>query len=186
VSVVIRSFRLTQKKKTLQFKALDGVIRTRGENGQSVSINHKCMEMDKHIPLRLGVSKAILENVVFCHQEDASWPLQEGAVVKKKFDDIFESARYTKALDTIKKTKQEYASLVKASFALRDLKIDLAGLQERLRAAQTLKGELDTSRENYNAIRKEVESIDARNKELSESLEKLRAVAEEVREMCGR
>ncbi|CAN0229191.1 unnamed protein product, partial [Ectocarpus sp. 12 AP-2014] len=26
------------------------------------------------IPLRLGVSKAILENVVFCHQEDASWP----------------------------------------------------------------------------------------------------------------
>lgn len=67
------------------------------------------------IPLRLGVSKAILENVVFCHQEDASWPLQEGAVVKKKFDDIFESARYTKALDTIKKTKQEYASTVKAS-----------------------------------------------------------------------
>lgn len=67
------------------------------------------------IPLRLGVSKAILENVVFCHQEDASWPLQEGAVVKKKFDDIFESARYTKALDTIKKTKQEYAGKVKAS-----------------------------------------------------------------------
>lgn len=52
---------------------------------------------------------------MFCHQEDASWPLQEGAVVKKKFDDIFESARYTKALDTIKKTKQEYASTVKAS-----------------------------------------------------------------------
>lgn len=59
------------------------------------------------------MSKAILENVVFCHQEDASWPLQEGAVVKKKFDDIFESARYTKALDTIKKTKQEYAAIVK-------------------------------------------------------------------------
>lgn len=70
---------------------------------------------DLQIPLRLGVSKAILENVVFCHQEDASWPLQEGAVVKKKFDDIFESARYTKALDTIKKTKQEYGSIVKAS-----------------------------------------------------------------------
>lgn len=71
------------------------------------------------IPLRLGVSKAILENVVFCHQEDSSWPLQEGAVVKKKFDDIFESARYTKALDTIKKTKQEYAATVKVG--VRDL-----------------------------------------------------------------
>ena len=33
------------------------------------------------------------------HQEESSWPLQEGAVLKKKFDDIFESARYTKALE---------------------------------------------------------------------------------------
>lgn len=50
---------------------------------------------------------------MFCHQEDASWPLQEGGAVKKKFDDIFESARYTKALETIKKTKQDYAAVVK-------------------------------------------------------------------------
>ncbi|CAN0505415.1 unnamed protein product, partial [Ectocarpus sp. 12 AP-2014] len=152
VGVVIRSFQLTQKRKTLQFKALDGVIRTKNESGQSVSINHKCTEMDKHIPLRLGVSKAILENVVFCHQEDASWPLQEGAVVKKKFDDIFESARYTKALDNIKKTKQEYASAVK------ELKVDLAALQERLRAANDLKEEMDASTETYSNLRKEIEA----------------------------
>ncbi len=42
------------------------------------------------------VSQAILENVVFCHQEDASWPMQDGALLKKKFDDIFESTRYSK------------------------------------------------------------------------------------------
>ncbi|CAM9113656.1 unnamed protein product [Pylaiella littoralis] len=187
VSVVIRSFQLTQKRKTLQFKALDGVIRTKDGNGQSVSINHKCTEMDKHIPLRLGVSKAILENVVFCHQEDASWPLQEGAVVKKKFDDIFESARYTKALDNIKKTKQEYASTVKASMMTNgDLKIDLAGLQERLRAAEGLKGEKEASTEVYTSIRNDIEAIDARNEELSETLEKLQAVAEEVEVLEGR
>ncbi|CAB1120817.1 unnamed protein product [Ectocarpus sp. CCAP 1310/34] len=127
------------------------------------------------IPLRLGVSKAILENVVFCHQEDASWPLQEGAVVKKKFDDIFESARYTKALENIKKTKQEYASAVK------ELKVDLAALQERLRAANDLKEEMDASTETYSNLRKEIEAIDERTAELSESLEKLRAVADEVR-----
>ncbi|CAM9768887.1 unnamed protein product, partial [Ectocarpus sp. 6 AP-2014] len=178
VGVVIRSFQLTQKRKTLQFKALDGVIRTKNESGQSVSINHKCTEMDKHIPLRLGVSKAILENVVFCHQEDASWPLQEGAVVKKKFDDIFESARYTKALDNIKKTKQEYAST--------ELKVDLAALQERLRAANDLKEEMDASTETYSTLRKEIEAIDVRTAELSESLEKLRAVADEVRMLEGR
>ena len=48
------------------------------------------------MPELLGVSKAILESVIFCHQEESSWPLQEGSVLKKKFDDIFDSARYTK------------------------------------------------------------------------------------------
>jgi hypothetical protein len=50
----------------------------------------------QQLPVLMGVSRAILESVIFCHQEESSWPLQEGAVLKKKFDDIFESARYTK------------------------------------------------------------------------------------------
>lgn len=33
---------------------------------------------------------------MFCHQEESSWPLQDGATLKKKFDDIFEATRYTK------------------------------------------------------------------------------------------
>lgn len=62
-----------------------------------------------------------------------------------------------------------------------DLKIDLAALQERLRAAQALKEELETSQENYGIIRKEIEEIDNRNRELTEALGKLRAVSERVR-----
>ena len=61
-----------------------------------------------------------------------------------------------------------------------DLKVDLAGLQERLRAAKGLQEEMEASTETYNTIRKEIETIDARNKELSEALEKLHAVADEV------
>ena len=63
-----------------------------------MSLSHKCTELDRQIPQLLGVSKAILEHVVFCHQEDSSWPLMEGAVLKKRFDDIFDSTRYVKAL----------------------------------------------------------------------------------------
>jgi hypothetical protein len=40
--------------------------------------------MDKLMPTLLGVSKPVLEHVVFCHQEDSNWPLQEGAVLKKR------------------------------------------------------------------------------------------------------
>ena len=59
-------------------------------------LSQKCTDMDKAMPELLGVSRAILENVVFCHQEDSNWPMSDGAALKKKFDDIFESTRYTK------------------------------------------------------------------------------------------
>lgn len=39
--------------------------------------------MDEEVPRQLGVSKAILENVIFCHQEDSNWPLAEPAALKK-------------------------------------------------------------------------------------------------------
>jgi len=80
----------------MEFKQLDGAIKTTNDYGEEVSLSHKCSDLDKHIPELLGVSSAILENVIFCHQEDSSWPLQEGALLKKKFDDIFDSTRYSK------------------------------------------------------------------------------------------
>lgn len=56
-------------------------------------ISTKCAEMDVEIPQLLGVSKAVLENVIFCHQEDSYWPLAEPSTLKKKFDDIFEATK---------------------------------------------------------------------------------------------
>ena len=41
-------------------------------------------------------AQAVLENVIFVHQEDSNWPLAEGQVLKKKFDDIFAATKYTK------------------------------------------------------------------------------------------
>ena len=45
------------------------------------------------MPHLLGVSKSVLDNVIFCHQEDSYWPLAEASTLKKKFDDIFEATR---------------------------------------------------------------------------------------------
>ena len=106
--VIIRSMEVSATKTKLAFKQLDGTLRASDRNGHRVAMSHKCTELDRQIPLLLGVSKAILENVVFCHQEDASWPLQEGIVLKKKFDDIFDSTRYSKALEVFAKSKKEY------------------------------------------------------------------------------
>ena len=43
------------------------------------------------------VLQAVLENVIFVHQEDSNWPLADGQTLKKKFDDIFNATKYTKA-----------------------------------------------------------------------------------------
>ena len=45
----------------------------------------------------LGASEqAILENVIFVHQEDSNWPLADGQTLKRNFDDIFAATKYTK------------------------------------------------------------------------------------------
>lgn len=95
-TVILRYMMLTKKRSKMEFKQLDGAIRTINDAGENVSLSQKCTDLDKHVPELLGVSAAILESVVFCHQEDSSWPLQEGATLKKKFDDIFDSTRYCK------------------------------------------------------------------------------------------
>ena len=63
--VVLRSMEVSQKKKNMTFKQLDGVIRMTDEGGQRQSLSHKCSELDRQLPALLGVSKAILEHVVF-------------------------------------------------------------------------------------------------------------------------
>lgn len=40
--------------------------------------------------------QAILEHVVFVHQDDSTWPLGEPSTLKKRFDDIFAATKYTK------------------------------------------------------------------------------------------
>ncbi|KAL7521947.1 hypothetical protein ACHAWX_006642 [Stephanocyclus meneghinianus] len=150
--VVIRSMEVTQKKSTASFKALDGIIRTQDPNtGERVSLSHKCTELDKQIPALMGVSKPILEHVVFCHQEDSSWPLQEGAVLKKRFDDIFDSTRYAKALEAIKASRKEYAAQVK------DLKADLEGLKSHKHAASGFLEELENCKDQISQLDDEIQ-----------------------------
>ncbi|KAF8822174.1 hypothetical protein IE077_000853, partial [Cardiosporidium cionae] len=63
--------------------------------------------MDSQIPQLMGVSKAILENVIFCHQDDNNWPLGSMGDLKKKFDDLFGATRYTKALKAISEVRKQ-------------------------------------------------------------------------------
>ena len=49
----------------------------------------------------MTLPQAVLENVIFVHQDESNWPLAEGQVLKRKFDDIFAATKYTKVSEQI-------------------------------------------------------------------------------------
>ena len=73
------------------------------------TIRLKTKDVEQQLPGMVGVSKAVLDNVIFVHQEEANWPLGESATLKKRFDDMFAAARYTKAMETMRTIAKTYA-----------------------------------------------------------------------------
>lgn len=151
----IRSFQLTNRRVAgrirPQYKALESVLRTMADDGSKASLSHRCADMDTQVPELMGVSRAVLESVIFCHQEESSWPLQDAGAVKKRFDDIFGATRYTKALQNIKELQKEWLKTTRDRRAEADLSqahldqaTKLGGQkEERERAAQEMHVELE-------------------------------------------
>jgi len=163
--VVIRSMELTQKKTVMQFKNLDGVIRTTDDMGNKQALSHKCSELDRQIPQLLGVSKAVLDSVVFCHQEESSWPLQEGRVLKTKFDGIFDSTRYVKALEELKDQKKIYNSQGK------DLKAELNLLKGHKHASLGFRQEQDKCRQDLSDVVDEIHEFSSKISQQEDKME---------------
>ena len=83
--LAVRSFQLTQTKASRQFKALEGVLKVKQlREGTERSVSHKCVDMDKLVPQMMGVSPAVLESVIFCHQSESDWPLSDSKSLKLK------------------------------------------------------------------------------------------------------
>lgn len=177
VMVLVRSMELKQNKTKLSFSALDGVLRTTDSAGKRVSMSHKCSELDRQIPILLGVSKPILEHVVFCHQEESSWPLMDSAELKKRFDAIFDSTRYTKALKNIDEIKKDYRDKVK------DLKADLAGLASHKHAAKGFRKDLDDQQEQLETLEQTIDECRKDVKEVDKLMAEHRDVISRVEEI---
>lgn len=122
--VVTRSLQLTVKKATRQQKTLEGQL-LMVKDGERTAISSRVAELDQIMPQYLGVSKAILDSVIFCHQDESLWPMSEPSVLKKKFDEIFEALKYTKAIDNIKiLRKKQNEELGKYKLLEQQYKID--------------------------------------------------------------
>ncbi|KAF2222525.1 DNA repair protein Rad50 [Elsinoe ampelina] len=111
--ILNRNVQLTVTRTSRSFKALETTLVHKKANGERESLSSKVGQINELVPDLLGVSKAVLENVIFCHQENSLWPMMAPNDLKKKFDDIFEAVKYTQAVDNIKKIRKEYADNLK-------------------------------------------------------------------------
>lgn len=113
----------------------------------------------------MGVSKPILDYVIFCHQEDLSWPFQDGKKLKERFDEIFDSAKFNKALESIMKL-------------IKDLKQRINILKEQKQNYQLIVNEVIDKETKLEDNKKRLENskikIEEFNKELEPVIQKIK------------
>jgi DNA repair protein RAD50 len=161
--VCTRQLQLIQKAKTQQCRTMGGsLIIKNPHTGTKVSKAAHCSALDVELPELMGVTKPILQHVIFCHQEESNWPLGDSASLKKRFDAIFAATRYTKAVDSLRKQKKAQ---------------DIQNKQNSLQLEH-----LATKREHSLRISNEVEQLRQQNQKL---LSKQREFEEHIATLDG-
>lgn len=159
--VCTRNMQLTVNKAKSTFKTLDATILMK-KLGERNVISSRVFEIDTMMPRFLGVSKAVLESVIFCHQEESLWPLSAPKVLKERFDLIFEALKYTKAIDNIKilqkNKKLELITLKANEDAAKVNNTKGKSRQKEIHALNQEIGELRIQTTEYNRQEKEAQS----------------------------
>ncbi|PKS08252.1 hypothetical protein jhhlp_005195 [Lomentospora prolificans] len=157
--VVTRNLQLTVKKTTRSMKTLEGSLNIMN-NGEKTVISTRVAALDEDVPKYLGVSPAILDAVIFCHQDESLWPMSEPSVLKKRFDEIFEALKYTKAIDNLKVLrKKQGEELSKLKIFEEQDKINKEKGDRAERRSRALQTEIEEAREQCRTISEEMDEI---------------------------
>ncbi|GFE55053.1 DNA repair rad50 [Babesia ovis] len=180
------------------FKAGETLMRVRPVDGEETSVGMKPSDLDNSLPSIMGLSKALIDSVIFCHQDESNWALDDVAKVKAKFDHLLETSRYTKAMAALNKTKREQdeaikrekskLELAKAQVAqVADLKNQISTNTEAIAQAKTniasLENELLRLHETSNVLRKEYEAARAVFNEVRQTSENIERLTNDINTM---
>ncbi|KAM8742264.1 DNA repair protein RAD50 isoform 1-T2 [Acanthopagrus schlegelii] len=183
---VQRAMSCTMKGKTYTFKSLEQVI-VRIKDGKKISLSSKCGEIDREMISALGVSKPVLNNVIFCHQEDSNWPLSEGKALKEKFDSIFAATKYIKALDTMRQLRAKKAQTVKeCQMELRYLKQNKEKAQQIRETVATKEAQLMASKDSIQQIENQIGPLETRQHDIDMKLGKVMKFDNDIKALDSR
>jgi len=161
VKVICRSIEASQKLKNITVKTLDSTITSKNTvSGEQNQLSSKCADINAEMLNCLGVSRPILNYVIFCHQEDSNWPLEEGSKVKDKFDEIFNSAKYKNCLKNIRDVrKKEMDDMKLDKTNMEHYKSDKEYSDQKNKELSRKKSELERLEEYVEKIAKELEPL---------------------------
>ncbi|KAL1624724.1 DNA repair protein rad50 [Neofusicoccum ribis] len=167
--VSTRSLQLTVKKSgsgtTRTVKALEGQL-LMVKDGERTAISSRVAELNQIMPQYLGIAPAILEYVIFCHQEESMWPMSEPSTLKKRFDAIFEALKYTKAIENIKiLQKRQKEELGKLRIIEQHSKEDKEKGEKAEKRATDLYDEIEELRTQINALEDSIKDAATRSQE---------------------
>ncbi|KRY77147.1 putative aconitate hydratase, mitochondrial [Trichinella pseudospiralis] len=158
-AVVSKSMTCYQRKNKMESRSLDGTIQ-RKINGQTTSVSMRCMDIEAEMVNLLGVSKPILESVIFCHQEESNWPLSEPKLLKMKFDEIFNAVKYTKCVDEIRRiNKGHKVQILECKTELKHLEQNKTKASEVKQALQSNELKLKSINDDLNILNGELEKM---------------------------
>ncbi|CAH3151310.1 unnamed protein product [Porites evermanni] len=165
--VVTRTLVSEQKGKKVVTKTLESSV-VREVHGERRSLSSTCADINREMISSLGVSKAVLDNVIFCHQEESNWPLSEGRVLKQKFDEIFAATRYIKALDAIRKFRMEQVQTVKEySIELNHLRANKVKAEEIADELTQTQGKVEATKDTVRELNEKLEPVELKLAELA-------------------
>ncbi|KAE9553112.1 hypothetical protein FO519_003665 [Halicephalobus sp. NKZ332] len=152
----------------LQTKSDEPTIKIINKNGKEETISTKVSDFNAAVVKHLGVSPAVLENVVFCHQEESNWPLSEPKKLKEKFDEIFEVSEYVTVMENIKVERKKLENNMKVI----DGQVPL--LEENVNRLNRLQSEFKKKKKNQEKLlfaKKELEDKFSELKEVENKLQ---------------
>ncbi|CDW54963.1 DNA repair protein RAD50 [Trichuris trichiura] len=127
----------------------------------------------------LGVPKAVLDYVIFCHQEESNWPLSEPKILKDKFDELFCAERYTKAVDEVRKIRNNMRSQIS------NFKCELKYLLVNKERADKLQNELEEVQDNLAKMKEAVEVTEKELEPLKRKINNLTISWEKINDIKG-
>jgi DNA repair protein RAD50 len=119
------------------------------------------------------IKKVFFKNLIL----ELNWPLSDSKTLKEKFDDIFSSTRYTKALKSIKDLKKEQSDLIK------EYSKDVAVFEVHKSHCSKLEKEFETENLKVGQIIEQMDEIDKKLVEFEEKIGSYDKFADKIRKI---